>query len=131
MKNLLLLILMLPVSFVNGHEGHDKTPGVLSAPHGGMIKGTDELYLEVVTSKKEIQLYPLDHDMKALPLSDVKIEAKMSLPRKKISESLKLESANDHLKAKVDAKGAHRYELEVHITHAQKTEKLKFNIEPH
>lgn len=112
------------------HEGHDKTPGTLAAPHGGIIKGTDHIYLEVVSGADGVKLYPLDHDMKAIAVADVKVEAKMSVPRKNKSEPVKFSPEGDHFLAKVDAKGAHRYDLDVTVTHGGKPEKLKFSVEP-
>ena len=41
------------------HEGHDKTPGAVSAPHGGVVKGTDHLYLELVNETGGVKIYSL------------------------------------------------------------------------
>ncbi len=121
---------LLASSFAWAHEGHDKTPGALAAPHGGLIKGTDHLYLELVSSNDVLKVYPLDHDMKAIPVADVKIDGKMSIPRKSKSEAVKFSAQADYFEAKVDAKGAHRYDLDVTATHGGKAEKVKFSVEP-
>lgn len=131
MKRILLLtVLIFSFGFANAHEGHDKTPGLQSTRPGGTIKGTDRIYLELVSDKDGAQLYPMDHDKKAIPLSEVKMEAKMTIPRKNKTQNLKLTAQNDHFAAKVDAKGAHRYDLDVSVTHGGNTEKLKFSVEP-
>ncbi len=112
------------------HEGHDKTPGALAAPHGGVVKGTDHIYLELVTESGGIKIYPLDHATKAVPFTDVKLEGKMSVPRKNKAEIIKFTVDGDHFAAKVDTKGAHRYDLNIKVTHGGKTENLKFSVEP-
>lgn len=123
-------LLMTVINFSQAHEGHNKTPGSQSAPHGGQIKGTDHLYLELVSSGTGFKLYPLDHDMKAVPVKDVKVSATMSLPKKSKSEVITLTSEADAFVAVVDAKGAHRYIVNLTLTHEGKTEKIKFNVEP-
>lgn len=112
------------------HEGHDQTPGSLAAPHGGIVQGTSNLYLELVTSKNDVKLYPLDHDSKPVPLGDVKIDAKMTVPRKGKPEKVSFMVHEDHYMATIDPKGAHRYQLDVEASYKGKKEKVKFNIEP-
>ena len=121
---------LLALNFAWSHEGHDKTPGALAAPHGGLIKGTDHLYVELVSNQDGLKVYPLDHNMKAIPVADVKIDGKMSIPRKSKSEAVKFSAQSDYFEAKVDAKGAHRYDLDVTVTHGGKAEKVKFSVEP-
>lgn len=131
MKQFILFSAMfLTLGVANAHEGHDKTPGALAAPHGGLIKGTEHIYLELVSNQGELKVYPLDHDMKSVPVADVKLDGKMSVPRKNKSEPVKFIAQDDYFAAKVDAKGAHRYDLDVTVSHGGKTEKLKFSVEP-
>lgn len=131
MRQLILFTaLFLALEGAKAHEGHDKTPGALAAPHGGIVKGTEPIYLELVTESGGIKVYPLDHNTKAIPLADVKIEGKMSIPRKNKVEAVKFTVGSDHFIAKIDAKGAHRYDLDITITYGGKTEKLKFSVEP-
>ena len=131
MKRVLLLtVLMFSFGIANAHEGHDKTPGLQSTRPGGTIKGTDHIYLELVSDKDGVKLYPMDHDKKPIPLSDVKMEGKMTIPRKNKTQVLKFTAQDDHFAAKVDTKGAHRYDLEASVTHGGKSEKLKFSVEP-
>lgn len=129
-KFLILTALAFTFSSANAHEGHDKTPGALVAPHGGILKGVEHIYVELVTEPKGLKIYPLDHNMKAIPLSDVKIEGKMSVPRKKQSDAVKFVSEADHFSSKIDAKGAHRYDLDLTVVHGGKLEKIKFSVEP-
>ncbi len=131
MKRIILLTaLIFSFGIANAHEGHDKTPGLQPTRPGGTIKGTDHIYLELVSDKEGVKLYPMDHDKKPMPLADVKIEGKMTIPRKNKTKVLKFTAQDDHFAAKVDAKGAHRYDLDVTVTHGGKAEKLKFSVEP-
>jgi len=54
----------------------------------------------------------------------------MTIPRKNKTQVLKFTAQDDHFAAKVDAKGAYRYDLEASVTHGGKTEKIKFSVEP-
>ncbi|MBN8538931.1 MAG: hypothetical protein J0L82_00990 [Deltaproteobacteria bacterium] len=131
MKQLIIFsAIFLALGVASAHEGHDKTPGALAAPHGGLVKGTDHIYLELVTESGGIKIYPLNHDTKPIPVADVKLEGKMSVPRKNKAETVKFTVDGDHFVAKVDAKGAHRYDLDITVTHGGKAEKLKFSVEP-
>ncbi|MBY0472320.1 hypothetical protein K2X30_14230 [bacterium] len=111
------------------HEGHDKTPGSVQAPHGGVVQGTSSLYLELVNDASGIKLYPLTHDLAPIALKDVKITA-MAQPPKKAKLPVKFAEADDHFEAKVDAKGSYRYTLEVSTAYKGKKEKLTFQVEP-
>ncbi len=122
--------ILIAFGSAHAHEGHDKTPGALAAPHGGLLKGTDHIYVEVVAGPDEVKAYPLDHDLKPVPVAELKLEGKMSVPRKNKSEALKFSAQGDYFSAKVDSKGAHRYDLYLSVTHGGKTEKLKFSVEP-
>ncbi len=112
------------------HEGHHETPGALTAPHGGLIKETKQLYLELVTEKSGVKIYPFDRAMKPVAPKDVKLDAKMQVPRRKKQEDVKFEMKDDHFVANVDAQGAHRYDLNLSVTHNSKAEKVKFSVEP-
>lgn len=112
------------------HEGHNKTPGALTAPHGGQIKGTDHLYMELVAESEGVKLYPLDHDLKPVALGDVKIEGSLQLPRNKKAEPLQWTPVENYYTAKVTAKGAHRYNVELKVSYKNKTEKFNFTVEP-
>jgi hypothetical protein len=130
LSSIVSLFATLNAPTANAHEGHDKTPGSAAAPHGGIIKGSEHLYLELVTDQGGVKLYPLDHDMKAVAIKDVKIDAKMSIPRTKKTEPVKLVIEGDHYDARIPAKGLNRYDLDLSVTHAAKTEKIKFSVEP-
>ncbi len=112
------------------HEGHNKTPGAISAPHGGQVKGTDSLYLELVSDKDGFKLYPLTHEMKVVPAKEISLEAKVKFPKKSGSENIKLMSSADFFEGKVNAEGAYRYTVEIKMTYQGKKDHLTFNVEP-
>jgi len=116
-------------SFSYAHEGHDKMPGTLQAPHGGTVKGTSQLYIELVNEASGIKLYPLTHEMTPVVPKEVTIVATAQAPKKK-KEPVTFTSADDHFEAKVDAKGAYRYTLELTTTYKGKKEKVTFQVEP-
>jgi len=133
MKQLVIAITFLTLISINSvmaHEGHNKTPGAVAAPHGGVMQGLENIYLELLVDASGIKLYPYDHDLKPVALKDVKIEGSVTFPKKTKAEKVALTSEGDAFSAKVDAKGAHRYTLEVTVTHQGKKEKTKFNVEP-
>ena len=112
------------------HEGHDKTPGAIAAPHGGIIQGTDHLYLELVNDASGLKLYPITHDMTAIPVKEIKLTATAMVPKKSKKEIVILTPEDDHFSGKYDAKGAHRYSLNVSLTYKGKKEKVTFQVEP-
>jgi len=112
------------------HEGHDKTPGALTAPHGGQLKGTSQLYVELVSDASGFKLYTVDHDLKTIAVKDVKIEGSVKLPKQKQSDKLALNASESFLESKVNAKGSHRYTVDLKVTYKEKTEGVSFNVEP-
>lgn len=128
-KFLLFATLVFSVAIVTAHEGHDKTPGLQPTRPGGIIKGTKQIYLELVSAEKGVKIYPMDHEKKPIPLSELKLDGQMTIPRKNNVQVLKFVALDDHFAAQVDAKGAHRYDLEVSVTRAGNSEKIKFNVE--
>ncbi len=131
MKLLITLMTALLIGqLAMSHEDHNHTPGAVTAPHGGKLKETSELYLELVADSERFKNYAMDHDMKSVALKDLKLEGTFKLPKKTKSETLVFQTAQDHFVAKVDAKGAHRYSVDLKVTLNNKTEKLKFNVEP-
>ncbi len=123
----IFLILMVTLGYA--HEGHDKMPGAVQAPHGGTVKGTSQLYIELVNEASGIKLYPLTHEMAPVAPKEVTIVATVQAPKKK-KEAVKFTVADDHYEAKVDAKGAYRYTLELTTTYKGKKEKVVFQVEP-
>lgn len=134
MKNILTIaagtFLLILITQASAHEGHDKTPGTVSAPHGGIIQKAGDLNLELLVNSGGAKIYPFDHDMKPIPLSELKFEGTVTLPKKTKGEPVSFESQEDHVSAKVDAKGAYRYTLNLTVTYKGKKEKAEFNLEP-
>ena len=131
MKSIIITIVTVVYCLTTfAHEGHDKTPGTLAAPHGGQIKGTTQLYVELVSDSAGIKLYTFDHDLKTIPIKDVKIEGATKLPKQKKSIKIELNTSESYLESKIDSKGSHRYILDLKVTYKGKTETVSFNVEP-
>lgn len=130
MKKMAFLLSLFIGFAATAHEGHDKSPGQIAAPHGGVVQGTSHIYLELVSQSGGIQIFPFDHEMKPVLPKDVKIEGTMTLPKKNKSEAVKFSQDGEGFVSKIDAKGTHRYTLDVLVTHEGKKEKVKFNVEP-
>lgn len=126
-KLIVTLMLFAPPAFAHGD--HDHTPGTVQAPHGGMIQKTHDYFIEVVGASEGVKIYPLSKDLKPLPLNQIKISATYQIPRKK-KEPVTLQAAEGFFEAKIPAKGAHRYALEVNITYQNEKELLTFQVEP-
>lgn len=132
MKQFLLAVMMVigiqQVGFA--HEGHDKTPGAVAAPHGGIIQGTDQLYLELVNESGGIKIYPLTHETAAISLKEVTLQGAATFPKKLKAEPVTFTQSEDHFSAKVNAKGAYRYTLDLTVSYKGKKSKVKFQVEP-
>ncbi len=115
---------------VGAHEGHDKTPGALSAPHGGQLKGTSQIYVELVADPSGFKLYTVDHDLKPISVKDVKIEGSLKMPKQKQAEKINFVQAESFFEAKVNSKGTHRYNVDLKTTYKGKNESVSFTVEP-
>lgn len=130
MKNLLLiLVALLAVTGAYAHEGHDSTPGAIQAPNGGIVEPFKALYIEKVVESTGVKLYPLTHETQPIALKDLKVDASYTLPKGK-KQALKLTEEGDHYIAKVDAKGAYKYSLELKVSYQGKSETKVLQIEP-
>lgn len=131
MKKIILALIMMSLPFTSfAHEGHDKTPGALPLDGFDQIQATDQFYLKLKIVNDGVKIYPFDHDNKAVPVSGIKLEGTAKFPKKAKAEKVSFSSEGESFLAKVMAKGAHRYTLEVTVIHAGKKEKAKFNVEP-
>jgi hypothetical protein len=112
-----------------GHDGH-KAPTQAMAPNGGSMKGTKNLFVEVVYDGGKLKIFLFDHDMKKVTPSTVKVSASFKLPKASKSSDLKLTQVGDSLESSVDVKGSHRFSVNLTIVQDGKSDKLSFNIEP-
>lgn len=134
MKQIIVTAMMLlalgSANEAKAHEGHDKTPGALPLDGFDQIQATDHLYLKLRMEKGGVKIYPFSHENKPVALSGMKLEGTTTSPKKSKPETVAFTPEGDAFTAKVDAKGAHRYTLDVVVTHDGKKEKTKFNVEP-
>lgn len=127
---ILMSIALTQSAVVFAHEGHDKAPGSATAPNGGTIKGTAKHFVEVVYDAGKLKIYVYDHDMKRIGLDALKVNAAVKFPKSNSPTVVKLIQSGDAFKGDVDAKGAHRFSLDLIIARDGKSEKVSFNIEP-
>ena len=112
------------------HEGHDKTPGLLPLDGFDQIQATDHLYLKLKVEADGVKVYPFTHENKAVPVTELKLDGAVTPAKKTKSEKISFTPGPDSFGAKIDAKGAHRYTLELAVSYQGKKEKVKFNVEP-
>lgn len=127
-KKVILAVVLLGSLNTFAHEGHDDAPGALKANHGGTVKAGKELNLEYVVSGTEVKLFPVSHDGKDLPTSDVKITATVKAPKGK-AEAAKIEAKDGAYVTQVDFKGAYRLEMDVTADNKGKKSTFKFQVE--
>ncbi|NUM88388.1 MAG: hypothetical protein HUU37_04205 [Bdellovibrionales bacterium] len=123
----LLLLCWMPLAFA--HEGHNHAPAAAHAPHGGILKDGQHLMLELVAEGKNLKVFPLTHDLKPIPVADVQLAASAQVPRKGKPESVTFKAGGDAFEGSFDAKGAHRFTLQVTATWNGKKDKASFNVE--
>jgi len=130
-KILVLLLITSMEANVLSHEGHNKLPGSIIAPHGGQIKGTDDLYIELIHNSDNVQIYITDHDFKPILLNDIKIEGLIKYPKQMKSEKINFTTNQaKYFDAKINSKGSHRYTLEIKTKYKNKTDTINYNLEP-
>jgi len=133
MKNLIATLLLVTFASVSAssHEDHG-SPQNVQAPKGGVIKGLEETYIEVVVKGKDVKIYFYDKELKPRDVAGYKVSAQAELPRSKKIEPVKLTAKGGYFEAAYDAKGSHRYTLKL-IVNDPKTghnDNLQFTIEP-
>lgn len=128
------LILAAVTSFdVLAHGDHG--PSQVQPTKGGVIQKAETFFVEAVGTKTELKLYPLREEgnpkgLKAIPLSEVTMEATITLPRGKGATPVTLTKASDHFVGKINAGSAHRYQVDVKTTVGKDKDSLTFQVEP-
>ena len=125
----LLSVLILSVTEVMAHEGHDHSVGQLQPPKGGIVRSLEELHAELVVKDQKIFLYAYDLKGRPLDIKAIKASATVTLPRGKPAV-LMLKTEPFHWEAEFDAKGAHRYTLAVTLERGAHKDTLKYTVEP-
>lgn len=123
----LLAFATLTTSQVFAHGDHGPTQ--VQPTKGGVIMQSEHFLVEAVGTKTEVKLYPLREDGKAIPMTEVKLEASYTLPRSKTAVPVTLTKATDHFVGPVKAGSAHRYELKVNAQVGKDKDVLTAQIE--
>jgi hypothetical protein len=137
MKNftrILALSLLVGAAGVRAHDGdHGDVPGVLKPQKGGRMKPfAGGLLVELVVDKatNTVKLYPLDKDYKAVPLTDLKLEA--SAQRRRVDKApvaLKLEAKADHFAATFDPQNRYPFNVDVKTTYKGQTDTAQYIVD--
>jgi len=125
---LVLFASLLLASPAIAHEGHKHAPVGQPALHGGVMHVTEQLYLEVVATDDRIEIYAYDHDRNAIAPTDIRIDARAVVPPTNKLLKLAFAPAGKALASSVDAKGLRRYILELTLSHAGSTEKIRLSV---
>lgn len=114
------------------HEGHDHgAAAVQKSPDGGNLKVGKNYSISVSESGGMVTLYVYTKDLKPVLPSAVQVTAYLTIPKKTKRAAVAFEAKEKNFSAKVDAKGAHRYMLDVQVgLKGAKPETLKVQIEP-
>lgn len=127
-KKLLISAMVFSSVLAMAHEGHDQTPGMLKANHGGIVKPGKQVNLEYVVSGEQVKMYPVSHEGKDLGSTEVTVSATAKSPKSK-AESLNIEYKDGAFVTQVDFKGAYRSELNVVVDEKGKSSQFKFQVE--
>lgn len=129
MKVLFLAVCLSLSTPTLAHDGHGDLPGSVSAPHGGKVLVLKDMYLEIVKSGTTLKVYPLTHDLKPIATSEVKLTAKIDLPKQKEATPAAISTTGDAWTIEVDAKKARRFTVLFSVSFNGKTGNTKYTVE--
>lgn len=124
-----ILVLMLLSLNALAHEGHDHGPSAVQPPKGGVVRSLETVHLELVHQGKTLNIYAYEKDLKPASVAKFPATLTIALPKKK-AESINLEDKGDHWETNFDAKGAHRFTVELAIKQGGHSDKVKWVVEP-
>lgn len=137
MKTIKTILTALALTFFASaalsHEGHNHdAPKGVTPQKGGIIKSLEQSYVEVVSRGQNVKIYFYDKELKQQDASTYTVTAKAKKPRVKQAETVNLKSGKEFLEATYDAKGVHRYTLELDIKDPKEahSDKIDFVVEP-
>ena len=123
----ILIFALLVSQHTVAHDDHG--PSQAQAPKGGVLRSLETVHLELITKGKNIKIFAYTPDLKPDDAKKYPVSATVSLP-KKPPQPLALVEKGDHWEAEFDAKGVHRYKIEIKITQGGHDDKVKFTVEP-
>jgi hypothetical protein len=128
MRKLIFITILFSLNSF-AHEGHDHGPGSFQPPKGGVVRSLETVHLELVSKGDSLQIYAYETNLKPASVAKYPVALSIALPKKK-AESIKLEDKGDHWEASFDAKGAHRFTMELAIKQGGHDDKVKWVVEP-
>lgn len=125
----LFVIALLFAQSALAHEGHDHGPSAVQPPKGGILRSLETVHLELVAKGKMLKVYAYDMNLQPVEVSGLPMTASVTLPRGK-AQALPLAAKGKYWEAQFDAKGAHRYTVELAIRQGGHDDKVKYTVEP-
>ncbi len=125
----LILIASLLIPAAMAHEGHEHGPSAVQAPKGGVMRSLETVHLELVAKGKNLKIYPYALNLQSAAASKFTISLSAALPKKKAAP-LKFDVKGDHWESSFEAKGAHRFTLELTIEQGGHSDKVTWVVEP-
>jgi hypothetical protein len=124
-----LTVFFVFTSLIHAHEGDHHAKSSVQAPNGGIIQSLESVHLELLTKGDMLQVYIYNTDLTPADVSKYPVSAKVIFPKKK-PQSIVLTPKINHWETTVNAKGSHRFTLEISIKQAGHQDKVKFTVEP-
>lgn len=126
-KLLTLALGILTAPSLFAHEGHEHAPGAINAPHGGVVKMGKEIALEFVQADGKLKIYPLTHELKAIPLTDIKLQGKAQ-PAKKSKVDMSFTAEGEFYTASYKGQ-SYKTDLDITANYKGKTDSIRQTIE--
>lgn len=128
-KLISFLVTMVMSLSLHAHEGHDHGPSMIAPPKGGVIRSLETIHLELLPQGKTVKIFVYDKKMEPVEAKKYPVSAMATRPRKQ-AEAVELKTKKSHWEFEYDAKGSHRYTLQLSIEQGGHKDKVQWNIEP-
>lgn len=119
MTKILVLTLALLTLFSCSSSRPDKKDKKHTAPHGGVVVKGKKYFLEILSSKKHVHLYPLQENeegnLESIPMKKVRMVAEYSPHQSKADYSLNLNKRYQHFYGNIDTRGEKTFEIYVEM----------------
>lgn len=108
------------------HEGHADVSA--KSQHGGVIKKTENYYVEVLQDEKSWSVFVMDHFYKITSPSKMTISGELEV--KNLKKGISLKQSEDHYTFTDGLKNEKHFKLNLKLNNQNKTEQVSFNLEP-
>jgi hypothetical protein len=126
--NIVLVSFLLSVTAA-AHGDHEHGPSSFHPKKGGVVRSLETVHLEFLVKDGRVSVYLYDVKGKSVDVAQYPASAKVTLPKKK-AQAAPLKAMGDHWELEFDAKGAHRYALDLTLLQGGHNDTVKYNVEP-